>query len=370
MSGAVKQMFPAERPEGWEDWRWQWRNRITDPAVLLRSFPGSPLLSDIDTNPALPFRFAVTPYYLSLADARNPRCPILGQVTPRLPESEDVLFPDPDPLAEERHTPVAGLTHRYPDRVLWYLSHNCAVYCRFCMRKRKVSRQESAQKADAHTRVLEYVAAHPGIKEVILSGGDPLSASDGFLERTLRALRTIPHLRSLRIHTRMPVTLPQRFTGRLLCILEAAYPLTLVTHFNHSVEITAQSREVIRALRMRGVLVLNQAVLLRGINDSLADQESLHLDLISAGIKPYYLHQCDEVQGVSHFRTPLETGLRIMKGLRGRNPGIALPTYVIDLPGGGGKIPAESAHLTEETRDGRRVAISWSGAEHTILADD
>lgn len=369
MSGAVKQMFAAEPPEGWDNWQWQWRNRVTDPAVLVRSFPASPLLSDVDTSSSLPFRFAVTPYYLALADGNDPRCPILGQIVPRGAEAGDQVFVDPDPLAEEVHMPVPGLTHRYPDRVLWYLSHNCAVYCRFCMRKRKVSQKESAQKGDAYELALAYVAQRPSIKEVILSGGDPLSVADAFLDRTLRRLRDIPHIRSLRIHTRMPVTLPQRFTGDLLQTFADAYPLTLVTHFNHSVELTPEARDVVRRLRMHGVLVLNQAVLLRGINDTLADQEALHLDLVSAGVKPYYLHQCDEVRGVSHFRTSVETGLQIMRGLRGRNPGISLPTYVIDLPGGGGKIPAESAYLSTEIRAGRRVARNWRGDEFSIFSD-
>ncbi len=368
MTRAVKQMLDDTLPADWDDWRWQWQNRITEAAELRRLFPKT-LPDDLDAETDVPFRFAVTPYYLSLADRGAPNCPILAQVVPRRAEQTDSLFEDPDPLREEAHMPVPGLTHRYPDRVLWYLSHNCAVYCRFCMRKRKVSRGESAQSSEARERTFAYIAQRPAIKEVILSGGDPLSMSDDGIARILQRLRAISHLRSVRIHTRMPVTLPQRFTPDLLRAFSEAYPLTLVTHFNHERELAPPALAAVRALRMHGVLVLNQAVLLRGVNDSLESQERLHLGLVAAGVKPYYLHQCDEVRGVSHFRVTLDEGLEIVRGMRGRNPGISLPTYVVDLPGGGGKVPVEGHYLTDELRDGRRVATNWRGAEFSIQAD-
>lgn len=287
------------------------------------------------------FRFEVTPYYLGLVDPADPSCPVAAQIFPRREELYDPLFPEPDPLAEETHMPVPGLTHRYPDRVLWYLSHNCAVYCRFCMRKRKVSRPESAPGADEFSDALTYISSTPGIKEVILSGGDPLSLSDDRLDFILSRLRDVPGLSSIRIHTRMPVTLPMRITHDLCEVLKKHYPITLVTHFNHVREITVEAAASVKRLRMSGVLVLNQSVLLKGVNDTAPDQENLLLGLLRAGVKPYYLHQCDEVKGVSHFRVPIQKGKEIIRALRGRNPGIALPRYVIDLPGGGGKIPLE-----------------------------
>lgn len=288
------------------------------------------------------FRFSVTPYYLSLANGLDPACPILLQILPQKRELADPLFTRPDPLSEEEHQAAPGLTHRYPDRVLWYLSHNCAVYCRFCMRKRKVSRAESAPSAANRLQALAYIRANPQIKEVILSGGDPLSLSDRTIDEILTELRDIPHLSSVRIHSRMPVTLPARITEEFGRMLAKHYPVTVVTHFNHAVEVTEQAAGAVKTLRMNGVLVLNQTVLLNQVNDSLAAQEALLLSLLRAGVKPYYLHQCDEVQGVSHFRTNVSKGLAILEGLQGRNPGIAIPRYVIDLPGGGGKVPLEN----------------------------
>ncbi len=359
------------------DWRWQLRNQIRSAADLDRFFQGGlPAaaqddLAAIIASQAGTFRFAVTPYYLGLARPEDPNCPILAQILPRAVESADPSFSLPDPLAEERFSPLPGLTHRYPDRVLWYLSHRCAVYCRFCLRKRKVSRAESAPDSHGRSQILEYIRARADIKEVILSGGDPLSLGDEQLEEILAELRGIPHLVSIRIHSRMPVTLPMRFTPGLLAILRENYPLTLVAHFNHAAELSPAAVDAVRALRMHGVLVLNQAVLLKGVNDSVAAQEDLHLGLLRAGVKPYYLHQCDEVRGVSHFQVPIERGLEILAALRGRNPGIALPRFVVDLTGGGGKIPLENEYFQgrENGPDGEFLVFrNWAGAEYRLRA--
>lgn len=290
------------------------------------------------------FRFAVTPYYLSLASDKE-LCGIWKQILPDLRESRDELFHRPDPLAEEEHMPVPGLTHRYPDRALWYLSHNCAVYCRFCMRKRKVSRGESTPGEQDRQRALDYIRSHPEIHEVILSGGDPLSQSDEVLGYCLEQLRSIEHLASLRIHTRMPVTCPQRITSEFCSALEKWGPITVITHFNHPAELSPLALDAAERLRKTGCILLNQSVLLAGVNDSVEVQKSLNLGLLKAGIKPYYLHQCDEVQGVSHFRVNLEEGLNLAKAIRGRIPGPAIPQYVIDLPGGGGKVPVDSSYF-------------------------
>lgn len=297
------------------------------------------------------FRFSVSRHYLSLANPQNHRCPILGQILPRIDELHDFVFANDDPLAEEANMPVPGLTHRYPDRALLYLSHHCAVYCRFCMRKRKVSKAGSAPGATDIEKAIQYIKQHSELTEVILSGGDPLSLSNEMLDDLLTELKQISHLSSVRIHSRMPVTLPSRIDSDFSSMLEKHSPLTLVTHFNHSVEISEPSKQAISNLRHAGVMVLNQSVLLKGINDSVTDLKDLFLSLIKVGVKPYYLHQCDEVNGVSHFRVSIEKGISLMRQLRGRIPGIALPTYVIDLPGGGGKVPVDSSY--NESSDGK-----------------
>lgn len=362
------------------DWKTELQSRITTAEELLQYVPELPdsqvfkrlyqntgefkdIMSQMDSE----FRFAVTPYYLSLANPEDPRCPILVQILPQRSELEDSIFVRPDPLAEEAHRPLPGVTHRYPDRLLWYLSHNCAVYCRFCMRKRKVSRPESATGRENDERVFNYIEDHSELKEVILSGGDPLSLSDDVLGALLSRLRRIQHIASIRIHTRMPVTLPARFNQTLCDVLRDVYPITLVTHFNHAVELTEEAALAVRNLRMSGVMVLNQSVLLKGVNDTLEDQENLLNGLLRIGIKPYYLHQCDEVKGVSHFRTSMETGLKIMRDLQGRNPGIAIPRYVLDLPGGGGKIPLENDYRIPDTSG--LVFQNWAGESYLITED-
>ena len=353
------------------DWQWQLQNRAKTLEQLFALRPdllGGPLEKEIRgrqkalDGTAHQFRFSVTPYYLSLA-SRTELDPIWRQILPDEAELSDHRFTQPDPLAEESHMPVPGLTHRYPDRVLWYLSHNCAVYCRFCMRKRKVSRSESAPTLHQRNAALEYIRSNRAISEVILSGGDPLSQSDEILYSILSELKRMDHLSSIRIHTRMPVTCPQRITASFARMLRRLEPITVVTHFNHAQECTEQSARAIRQIRRSGCLVLNQSVLLCGINDSVRAQRDLQHQLLRMGVKPYYLHQCDEVQGVSHFRVNLSRGMELQKELRGRNPGISLPLYVIDLPGGGGKVPVDSSYFVQKSPpefknfEGHRFAV-------------
>lgn len=312
------------------------------------------------------FAFTVTRYYLGLARPDDPRCPILRQILPDAEELRDRVFLSDDPLAEEAHMPVAGLTHRYADRTLWYLTHDCAAHCRFCLRRRKVSRPGSGPTREERLGALAYIRTHTEIREVILSGGDPLSLDNRVLGDILTGLRAIPHLQTVRIHTRMPVALPSRITRGLAELFAMHEPITVVTHFNHEREITPQSREALRLLRRAGCLLLNQSVLLRGVNDATADLEALFLGLLREGVKPYYLHQCDEVSGVAHFRVHLDEGMRLMRTLRATISGPALPTYVIDLPGGAGKVPVDSSYLVERNEDrfiyenglGRRVELS------------
>lgn len=311
------------------------------------------------------FAFAVTRYYLELARPDDPLCPILRQILPDVREIQDQVFPSDDPLAEESHSPVPGLTHRYSDRALWYLTHDCAAHCRFCQRRRKVARPGSGPGRAERRMALDYIKNHKEIREVILSGGDPFTLNDDVLDEILSGLRAIGHV-GLRIHTRMPVTLPSRITDGLVGVLSRHEPITIVTHFNHVREMTPPATQALRRLRRAGCLLLNQSVLLRGVNDTAAALEDLFVGLLGQGVKPYYLHQCDEVHGVSHFRVHLDEGMELMRRLRSRISGPALPTYVVDLPGGAGKVPVDSGYLLErdadrfvyENGEGRRVALS------------
>lgn len=244
----------------------------------------------------------------------------------------------PDPLHEHSLSPVPGLIHRYPDRVVLLVSQRCAVYCRFCMRKRMVGSSEKPMGDAEFADMLAYIAATPAITDVILSGGDPLMLDDESLENILAGLRAIPHVAFIRIGTRMPVTLPERITPGLCEILKKYHPLYINTHFNHVSEITDASRAACALLADAGIPLGNQTVLLKGVNDSVEAMKNLMTGLLAIRVKPYYLHQMDLVQGTSHFRTSVRTGVAIMRGLRGHISGLAIPHYVIDLPGGKGKV--------------------------------
>ncbi|GBF51977.1 lysine 2,3-aminomutase [Leptospira ryugenii] len=307
------------------------------------------------------FSFSLSPYYLSLIDPEDPDCPIRKQAIPRPEELLRKPNEVEDPLAEESHMPVKGVTHRYPDRALWYLSHVCAVYCRFCTRKRKVSDSLETPHRSDWELALEYFRTQKEIREVILSGGDPLTLSENQLDWILKELKTIPHINQIRIHTRYPVTLPMRITDELCEVLSTHFPLFVVTHFNHPKEITELAASSIEKLIKKGhVMVLNQSVLLKGINDNSKVLEELNYRLVKVGIKPYYLHQCDEVYGSHGFVVPMERGMQIMTELRGKQSGICQPLYVKDLTGGGGKVPLTPQYYIEE-KDGKYKFQNYRG---------
>lgn len=288
-------------------------------------------------NPAVSLRYPVriSNYYASLIKA--PGDAIWKQCMPDERELEDDLQ-CPDPLNEETLSPVPGLIHRYPDRVVLLVSNRCAVYCRFCMRKRRVGSGDSPLGADELARALDYITAHPEIHDVILSGGDPLMLDDKSLSAILSGLRAIPTVTVIRIGTRIPVTLPERITPQLCTLLKKFHPLYINTHFNHPAEITADSAAACALLADAGIPLGNQTVLLKGVNDSVETMRALMSGLLALRVKPYYLHQMDLVQGTAHFRTSVRTGLEIIRGLRGHISGLAVPHYVIDLPGGKGKV--------------------------------
>jgi len=276
----------------------------------------------------------ISPYYLSLI--REPGDPIWRQCVPDPRELVDDQLPDP--LDEERLSPVPGLIHRYPDRVVWLVSGECAVYCRFCMRKRRLG-QAFPSTDDDRAAPLDYIASHPEIRDVILSGGDPLMLADGELDDLLGRLRAIPHVEILRIGSRVPVVLPERITPNLCNLLRKHHPLYLNTHFNHPVEVTPEAAGACARLADAGIPLGNQTVLLRGVNDDPATMTLLMQRLLAIRVRPYYLHQMDLVRGTGHFRTSMACGVRIMAALRGHTSGMANPYYVIDLPGGKGKVP-------------------------------
>ncbi|HCA81362.1 MAG TPA: lysine 2,3-aminomutase [Bacteroidetes bacterium] len=281
------------------------------------------------------FDIRVNPYYLSLI--RHPGDPIWLQCIPEAIELEDKNAPE-DPLNEEGDSPVPSITHRYPDRVLFLVTSQCSMYCRFCTRKRKVSDSTKINSKWIQDGI-DYIAAHPEVRDVVLSGGDPLMVTDYVLERILSSLRAIPHVEIIRLGTKMPCVLPQRITPKLVRMLKKYHPIYVNTHFNHPWECTPEAEKACALLADAGCPVGNQAVLMKGVNDDADVMLDLHRKLLKMRVRPYYIYQADLTKGTNHFRTPVRKGLEIMDKLRGHTSGLAVPYYVIDAPGGGGKIP-------------------------------
>jgi lysine 2,3-aminomutase len=310
------------------------------------------------------FRMSITPYYAALMDPDDPSCPIRLQSVPTMGEMQIAPADLEDPLAEERDMPVRGITHRYPDRVLFYTTHNCPVYCRHCTRKRKVADPTSAAAKKQIEDGLAYIASHPEIRDVVISGGDPLSLSDERLDYILGRLRAIPHVEIFRLGTRNLVTLPQRVTDDFVYMLRRHHPVYVNTHFNHPRECTAEAFEAARKLADAGCIIGNQMVLLKGVNDDPRTVIELNHKLLMMRIRPYYIYQCDLAKGISHFRTPIETGIRIMEALRGHTSGLAVPHFVVDAPQGGGKIPVSPEYVLH--REGKRWTFrNYAGKTYT-----
>ncbi|MCC6625629.1 MAG: KamA family radical SAM protein [Deltaproteobacteria bacterium] len=359
----------ADVPDAlWNDWRWQQRNRVRTADELARVIR----LTD-DERAAIAatadrFRMAITPYYATLMSPDDPACPVRAQAVPRLAETTTRPGDLADPLGEEAHMPVPGITHRYPDRALFYVTHNCPVYCRHCTRKRKVSDPLSAVDHQQVERGLDYIAAHPAIRDVLVSGGDPMTLSDDRLDQLLGALRAIPHVEVIRLCTRNPVTLPQRFSPETIAMLARHQPVFVHTHFNTPRECTPEAARCLRALADGGLNVANQMVLLAGVNDRAELVREVNVWLLRQRARPYYLFQADLAEGISHFRTPVETGLRILRELRGPVSGMAVPTYVIDAPGGGGKIPLVPDYIV--ARDDEEIVFhNWKGDVYSYPAE-
>jgi lysine 2,3-aminomutase len=324
-----------------ESWQKLLQNSLTDPLALAARFGIDPAPL-IEVAARYPMR--INPYYLGLI--RQVGDPIWKQAVPDAMELQDRVC-HVDPLDEEHQSPVPNLVHRYPDRVLFMISSTCAMYCRFCTRKRKVGCAEMEISAESIAAGIAYIRQHAEIRDVILSGGDPLLRSDASLDDILGRLRAIPHLEIIRIGSRIPVVLPQRVTPALVRVLKRHHPLYLNTHFNHPSEVTPQAALACARLANAGIPLGNQTVLMRGVNDDPLVMRSLMQRLLAIRVRPYYIYQADQVQGTDHFRTSVEEGLEIMRALRGHTSGLAVPTYVIDAPGGGGKIPLLPDYLQQ-----------------------
>ncbi len=346
---ARRRLFCNTPPEHWKDWRWQFRNRITTVEALSKYVHLTPQERSQLRLVSIKYPLSITPYYLSLANLDDPADPVRMQSIPSPAELNHSAVCMEDPLAEEEHSVVPGLVHRYPDRVLMVLTDICPMLCRHCTRKREWRHGGWVRTPADVEKMLSYIRAHKEIRDVILSGGDPLTLSTQRLEEVLSAVRTIPHVEIIRIGTRVPVVLPQRIDDELCNMLSKYGPIWLNTHFNHPRELSPESAAAVDKLLKAGVPVNNQSVLLRGVNDSVETQLKLCQGLLKIKARPYYLFQCDDVTGTEHFWTPVEKGIDIIRGMRGFTSGLAIPTYVIDLPNGGGKIPVGPDYILERT---------------------
>ena len=339
-------------PEQWEDWRWHLRHTIKkiDTVERLLGATFSPQMRRDLEDTIARFPMAITPHYFSLIDRENyADDPVFRQAVPSKAELRIGSHEHSDPLSEDQDSPVPGITHRYPDRVLFHVSNLCAMYCRHCTRKRKVGDVDSIPGRKALLAGIDYIRQTPAVRDVLLSGGDPFLLSDELIDWLLTELRRIEHVEVIRIGTRTPVVLPQRITPELVEILKKHHPLWINTHFNHPREITARSRRALAMLADAGIPLGNQSVLLAGVNDCPRVIKRLVHKLVANRVRPYYLYQCDLSEGLASFRTPVGKGIEIIEHLIGHTSGFAVPTYVIDAPGGGGKIPVMPNYL-----------ISWS----------
>lgn len=367
--GATSPRHPvwADTPvHQWEDWQWQMRNRITRLDELERLVDLIPEEREGIRRRATVFPFAITPYYLSLMG--GPTCPVRRQAVPHQLEVLRSAGDWDDPLAEDDHAPVDILTHRYPDRALLYVTHSCPVYCRHCTRQRKVGDARSAPSRGQLEAAVAYLRRTPSVRDVLVSGGDPLSLSDARLRQVFEAIRSVPSVEVIRLCTRNPVTLPFRITDELVTALRPHHPVYVHTHFNHPAECTPEAGRALERLADAGFNVGNQMVLLRGINDDAEVVAELNRWLVRHRCRPYYIFQCDPVGGTAHLRTRVESGLEILDQLRGRVSGLAIPQLAVDLPGGGGKVTLTPDRLVRRHGD-ELVFRDADGREFTYVEE-
>ena len=355
-----KVLFPEVTDEQWNDWKWQVKNRIETLDQLKKYIKLTPEEEEGVRKTLSTLRMAITPYYLSLIDPDDPYCPIRRQAIPTAAETfqapEDLL----DPLHEDEDSPTPGLTHRYPDRVLMLITDMCSMYCRHCTRRRFAGQKDAESPNDRIEKCIEYVEKTPVVRDVLLSGGDALMVSDAKLEYIIKRLRAIPHVEIIRIGSRTPVVCPQRITDDLCNMLKKYHPIWLNTHFNHPNEVTPESAAACARLADAGIPLGNQSVLLRGVNDCVHVMKHLVHELVKMRGRPYYIYQCDLSMGLEHFRTPVSKGIEIIEGLRGHTSGFAVPTFVVDAPGGGGKTPVMPQYVISQS-PGKVVLRNFEG---------
>lgn len=343
--------WPGTADAEWNDWRWQLRHRISTPEQAEQHLRLTPDEREGLLLTRNKLAFAITPHYFNLIESDNPDCPIRRQVIPRAGEAVITNGEMADPCGEDSHMPVPGLVHRYPDRVLFLVTDRCASYCRYCTRSRVVSGVGEQELETDFEAVYQYLEKHTEVRDVLLSGGDALLLSDEKLRGILTRLRAIPHIEFLRIGSRVPIFLPQRITPELCAMLREFHPLWMSVHVNHPRELTTEVRDALGRLADAGIPLGNQSVLLAGVNDNPDTMRALIHKLLRCRVRPYYLYQCDLIHGSAHLRTSVAKGLEIMENLRGHTTGYAVPQYVIDAPGGGGKVPVSPGYVVYHDKE-------------------
>lgn len=368
-SAVVKKFFGNVTSLEWNDWRWQWLHRIQDIKGLSKILNLTEDEKQAVTFPVRQLPLAITPYYASLLDRENPVHPLRLTVVPTMAEQIVSDGESEDPLGENEHSPTPGLVHRYPDRVLFLVTDLCFTYCRYCMRSRLVGGGNGTRfRRSRWESVLTYIENNRSVRDILLSGGDPLTLPDEALEWLLKRLRRIRHVEFIRIGTKAPVVLPQRITPSLTRMLKRFHPLWMSIHFIHPEELTPQVNRACERLADAGIPLGSQTVLLLGINDDLKTVKSLYHGLLRIRVKPYYLFQCDPISGSAHFRTPLWKGIEIIRGLQGHTSGYAVPTFAIEAPGGGGKIPFLPEYVIG--KEGRDILLKNFEGEIYRYPDD
>ncbi len=362
----ILSLFPGATHADWEDWRWQIRNRIRTLDVAQKAFK----LTDNEVKgiegAGDKLTMSIPPYWASIIDPNDPACPIRLQSIPQGHEFETAPEEMLDPCGEEGSSAVKGLVHRYPDRVLFLVNEMCAMYCRYCTRSRMVGDGNHTLNLSTYEPALNYIREHKEIRDVLISGGDPLTLADRTLEFLISSLKAIPHVEFVRIGTRIPVTMPQRVTPELLAIFKKYSPIWMSIHFNHPTEVTARVKHACNMIADTGIPMGSQTVLLRGVNDTPEVMKKLMHELLKIRVRPYYIYQCDPIVGSKHFRTTVATGINIIQNLRGHTTGYAVPTYVIDGPGGGGKIPIAPDYIVSH-KDGKYVIKNYKGELYTYV---
>ena len=359
-------LYKDVNPLDWEDWHWQLKHRICTKEELSQIIKLTPEEEEGIKKASGRLSMAITPYWAALMDPEDPACPLRRQAVPS--GAEFVVSPHEmvDPCAEDRDSPAAHLVHRYPDRVLVLATDHCAMYCRHCTRRRLVGEHQELTATPGFDAAVEYIKSNKKIRDVLISGGDPFILEDDEIENLIQKIRSVSHVEFVRLGTRVPVTLPQRISEKFVTMLKKYSPLWVSIHFNHPKEITKRCRNACDMLSDAGIPLGSQTVLLKGINDRPYIMKKLMHELLQIRVRPYYIYQCDPVRGTQHFRTPVAVGINIMEKLRGHTSGYAVPTYVIDGPGGGGKIPVGPNYILSQAK-GKYVLRNYKGKIYTYL---